>query len=47
MKNRFIDYVIVVTVLLFVIAFWKFAVFTLGSFILCMAILVLVEELFN
>lgn len=32
MKNRFIDYVTVVTVLLFVIAFWKFAVFTLGSF---------------
>ena len=39
MKNRFIDYVTVVTVLLFVIAFWKFAVFT--------AILVLVGELFN
>ena len=47
MKNRFIDYVTVVTALLCIIAFWKFAVFTLGSFILCMAILVLVGELFN
>lgn len=47
MKNRFIDYITVVTALLFIIAFWKFAVFTLGSFILCMAILVLVGELFN
>ena len=47
MKNRFIDYVTVITVLLFVIMFWKFAVFTLGSFMLCMSILVLVGELFN
>ena len=47
MKNRFIDYATVVTVLLFVIAFWKFAVFTVGSFVLCTAILVLVGELFN
>lgn len=47
MKNRFIDYVTVITALLFVIVFWKFAVFTLGSFMLCMAILVLIGELFN
>lgn len=47
MKNKFSDYMTVIVVLLLIILFWKFAVFAIGSFVLLMAILVLISELFN